>query len=241
VRIPAMEQEVMRIPTDAEGIFLERPNRFLGMVQIPGEEEPTGVHVHDPGRLNEILFPGNRVLLRRAESPKRKTRWDLVAGLCEDHWVLVHSGYHRRIAEAILSSQLSPLGTVRELRAEVRYNSSRLDFLAETSKGPVWIETKGCTLCRKGVALFPDAPTTRGKRHLEHLREIRLKGERAAVLVLVFRPDAESFAPNHQTDPGFAEAFWNAVASGVEVYPLVLEFQPPLLGFKGAIPVKEAR
>jgi sugar fermentation stimulation protein A len=126
------------------------------------------------------------------------------------------------------------------LRAEVRYNSSRLDFLAETNNGPVWIETKGCTLCRNGVALSPDAPTSRGKRHLEHLREIRMNGERAAVVVLVFRPDAEAFAPNAQTDPGFAEAFWSAVDAGVKVYPLLLEFRPPILGFKGAIPVRKS-
>ncbi len=235
-----MREKVATIPTDAEGIFMERPNRFLGLVRLEGEEQPVGVHVHDPGRLREILFPGNRVLLRRASSKKRKTGWDLIAGRCEDQWVLVHSGYHRQIAETMLRDErLSPLGRVEGLQAEVTYQSSRLDFVAETPKGPVWIETKGCTLCERGVALFPDAPTTRGKRHINHLREIRLSGERAAVVVLVFRPDSTRFEPNAKTDPAFAEAFWSAVDAGVEVYPLLMEFEPPELFYRGVIPLGE--
>ncbi len=233
-------REVANIPADAEGTFLERPNRFLGVVRLGGDRVP--VHVHDPGRLGEILFPGNRVLLRRATSARRKTRWDLVAGRCEGHWVLVHSGYHRKIAETMLSSEeLSPLGEVESLRAEVGYHQSRLDFLAQVDGKRVWIETKGCTLCRDGVALFPDAPTVRGRRHMEHLRELRMKGDRAAALILVFRPDAQCFAPNADTDPGFATAFWMAVEAGVEVYPLLLGFSPPALHYLGKIPLKEER
>ena len=235
-------REILSIPTDAKGLFAERPNRFLGMVKIPGNGEPVPVHVHDPGRLREILYPGNRVLLRRAESPKRKTRWDLIAGLCEGHWVLVHSGLHRAIAEKILTDpEFSPLGSVDSLQAEVRYNDSRLDFVVQVNGERVWIETKGCTLCRNGVALFPDAPTSRGRRHLEHLGEIRENGERAAVMVLVFRPDANRFAPNKETDPAFAGTFWQVVKRGVEVYPLLLEFRPPGLFCKGLIPLREER
>jgi len=223
-------REILRIPTDAEGLFAERPNRFLGMVKIAGHDGPVPVHVHDPGRLREILYPGNRVLLRRADSPKRKTRWDLVAGLCEGHWVLVHSGLHRAIAEKILTDpEFSPLGSVDSLQAEVRYNDSRLDFVVQVNGERVWIETKGCTLCRNGVALF------------EHLGEIRENGERAALMVLVFRPDADCFAPNKETDPAFAGTFWQVVKRGVEVYPLLLEFRPPGLFCKGLIPLREER
>ena len=233
-------REIISIPTAAEGVFLERPNRFLGIVGVPGEGGAVPVHVHDPGRLGEILYPGNKVLLRRAGSPNRKTAWDLIAGECEGQWVLVHSGLHRSMAERILEDpEISPLGRVSSFQAEVRYDDSRLDFLVQLNRERVWVETKGCTLCREGVALFPDAPTGRGRRHLEHLTEIRRKGERTAVAVLVFRPDATCFAPNGETDPRFAEMFWSAVDVGVEVYPLLMEFCPPVLFYKGLIPLKE--
>ncbi len=235
-----MSREVAHIPAEMEGIFVERPNRFLGRVQLEGEGKAVPVHIHDPGRLREILFPGNRVLLHRASGIRRKTAWDLVAGQCNGHWVLVHSSHHRAIAETILSHpEDNPLGGILNLKAEVTYQNSRLDFVAETYRGRVWIETKGCTLCREGIALFPDAPTTRGKRHLEHLRELRLQGERAAVIILVFRPDSTCFAPNHETDPAFAKAFWAAVEAGVEVYPLLMEYHPPTIFYRGEIPLRE--
>ena len=101
-----MSREVAHIPAEMEGIFVERPNRFLGRVQLEGEGKAVPVHIHDPGRLREILFPGNRVLLHRVSGTRRKTAWDLVAGQCNGHWVLVHSSHHRAIAETILSHPL---------------------------------------------------------------------------------------------------------------------------------------
>ena len=220
-----MKIKLMDIPWDKEGIFIDRPNRFLGVVDIGGEIMK--VHIHDPGRLKEILYPGNRVLLRYAPSKNRKTSWDLLAGKVESQWVFVHSGFHRKFAEKIFCiPEISPFKDVTELRAEVSYNKSRLDFLITTSnKERIWIEVKGCTLAKNGVALFPDAPTTRGRRHIEELIQLRERGERAAIIVLVFRCDVNCFAPNCETDPEFCRAFSKGIERGIEIYPLMLRYE----------------
>lgn len=83
--------------------------------------------------------------------------------------------------------------------------------------GPVWVETKSVTLVEDGVALFPDAPTLRGQRHLGQLMEQARRGEGAAVVFVVQRPDAEAFAPNARADPAFAARLTEATAAGVRV------------------------
>jgi sugar fermentation stimulation protein A len=235
---------IIRVPWDAEGIFVDRPNRFLGVVDIIHPDVLMGerVHVRDPGRLKELLYRGNRVLLKRAEGEGRRTKWDLIAARGGDEWVLVHSGYHREISRRILeNAEMSPLGPIASLRAEVSVGRSRLDFLVSKADGrDVWVEVKGCTLARSGVALFPDAPTERGRRHLRELIEIRDRGVDAAVMVLVFR-EAECFAPNAETDPEFASLFREAVDAGVEVHAVRLRYgEDGLLRYAGRIPVCSA-
>jgi sugar fermentation stimulation protein A len=240
-----MSYQIMEIPHDAQGIFISRPNRFLGIVELNNNKgsKPVieKVHIHDPGRLRELLFTGNHVLLRRATNPQRKTRWDLVATRDpeDSHWVLIHSGLHRTIVENLLEQpKLSPFGKLLEIKPEVTVGSSRLDFqLTPKSGTQIFVEVKGCTLAIDGKALFPDAPTTRGTRHVHELLELKSKGYDAALLILVFRRDAECFAPNSDTDPAFADAFCLAFKNGIDVHIVVLEYDGSTVKYMRKIPV----
>ena len=225
--------KLLDLPSQKEGRFIERKNRFLGTAQL--DEEVFYVHIHDPGRLKELLFKGNRVLLRREEGKKRKTSWDLLAAWSNDHWVFVHSGYHRVISERILNSPLSPLGRLDLLKAEQKVGKSRLDFYFEREGERGWIEVKGCTLCKDGIALFPDAPTERGRRHLEEME--KLQG-RKVLLVLIFRRDARFFSPNTEMDPRFSEVFFRLLKKGLEVYPVKLGYNGRWLELLGEVPLK---
>jgi len=228
------------ISWDVEAIFLERLNRFVGLVQLKdGDFSGEKAHIHDPGRLEELLFESNEVLLRKARRAGRKTRWDLIAAKYEDQFVLVNSGIHRRISEKIISNpDISPFGEVKQIKAEVRRGSSRLDFYITTKNNEsIWIEVKGCTLAVDGKALFPDAPTARGKKHLDELIQVRKAGERAAIVILIFRQDAECFGPNWTTDPDFSKVFELAVSKGVEVYPLSIGFYKEVLTYSGRLPL----
>jgi sugar fermentation stimulation protein A len=225
--------------------FKSRPNRFLGIADITSpkkdKKKKVKVHVHDPGRLKELLYPDNQVLLRKAANKNRKTKWDVIAAFHEGNWILTHSGYHREIAEWVLNNpKVSPFKKVTSIKPEARVGKSRLDFLLEKKNGKrIWVEVKGCTLAVDGVALFPDAPTERGRRHLETLIRLKKKGDDAAVIILIFRPDAKCFAPKKDTDPEFANVFYRALDVGVNVYPLVFEYKDKTVHYDKKIPVQK--
>ena len=240
-----MPQEVIRIETDAGAIFQSRPNRFLavaGVETYEGMVYPSeSVHVHDPGRLQELLFPGNQLLLKRAYGAHRKTRWDLIAADFEGKWILIHSGYHRQIAEWVLRHpDLNPVPGATAVLPEKTVGHSRLDFLATHPDGSLTgIEVKGCTLAQGATALFPDAPTVRGTKHLETLIQLRKAGQDAVLIILIFRPEARQFEPFRLRDPIFANTFAEAIKAGVSIRPLGFSFDGTSIFFERIIPLSD--
>jgi len=221
------------------GRFIERPNRYLSKVEVDGRIET--VHVHDPGRLKELLYEGNEVLVRYCPSPTRKTSWDMIAAKKEDEYVLVHSGIHRYISTAILENpELNPFGPMSDLKAEVKVGQSRIDYYGVIiGEAPIWIEVKGCSLSIDGTAMFPDAPTVRGARHLEELISLKQQGKRAGVLILVLS-EATQFSPKWDTDPVFADIFYKALEVGVEIHPVRVSLLPSgEMRYLGEIPILE--
>ncbi|MFW6040293.1 MAG: DNA/RNA nuclease SfsA [Thermoplasmatota archaeon] len=236
----SLKKQLLNIPYTTECTFVERKNRFLGLVRISSDKNLEEVHIRDPGRLKEILYPGNQVIIKRVENDHRKTSWDLIAGLVNDNWVLVNSGYHRRITERILEDRdINPFGEIDNYQAEIMIGDSRIDFLLKKEETNIWVEVKGCTLSKNRMALFPDAPTTRGRRHMEELSKAHKKGDKSAVIFLVFRPDSKCFSPNDATDPEFSNAFWKAIEEGIDVYPLVFKYENGGLFYIKKIPLCE--
>ncbi len=224
------------IPHDKEGKFIKRNNRFVGEVEIEGLCHL--VHIHDPGRLKELLYPGNKVLVQEAKNKNRKTKWDLIAARKKDEWILVHSGFHRKISEELISrGKIRGLEEIEQIKAEVKVDHGRLDFCVFLEKNKIWIETKGCTLFKKDVALFPDAPTERGTRHIRALIELRERGDRAMLLILIFSPSARCFSPNKDTDPKFSETFSMALDRGIEIRPISLYYDGEYIYFSKEIPL----
>jgi sugar fermentation stimulation protein A len=233
-------QKVLSIQTDVQGILIERPNRFLAIVEIDvnGRKSQEKVHVHDPGRLIDILYPGNRVLLRKASNPKRKTGWDMIAGRSGDNWILINSAFHRQISEWVIENNIVDLfSNTDKVLPEQKFGESRLDYLLLKGDTDIWIEVKGCTLAEKTTASFPDAPTTRGKRHLDELIKARSEGHEAAILILIFRPEAECFTANGIIDPDFAHTFEKALEAGVNVFPLLFSFEGNTVMYHSQLPL----
>ena len=233
---------LLDLAADTEGIFLERPNRFRALVQIQNARSAGqyAAHVHDPGRLRELLYPGNPVLLRHArDTSKRKTAWDVLAARSPAGWTLIHSGFHRPIMERIFRHRsISPFPDPIAIKPEIRFGSSRLDFLIEiTNTSQIAVETKGCSLVELGTALFPDAPTTRGTRHMNELIQARLHYGRSAVCVLVTNPSAHRFAPFAERDPEFTDTFFKALSNGVEASAHVVEYNGRSVRYLRDIPI----
>lgn len=207
----------MEIGNLIKGTFQERPNRFLVIFEHEGCKEKA--HLRDPGRLRELLLPGAGLLLRPAQNmAKRKTKYDVIAVWSESIWVLVNSGFHSDLAQELIESRLiSEFEGYTVKKREYTYGKSRLDFLLTGQEGSILLEVKGCTLVEGGQARFPDAPTERGKRHIEELITAKNQGLKAAVLFIIPREDAKIFSPNWDMDPAFSQALERAEKHGVHI------------------------
>lgn len=204
-------------PNLEEGFFLTRLNRFAALVEVAGREEM--VHIANSGRLRELFVSGRRMLLAPAPGEHRKTRYDLA--LVDLGHTLVSADArlpNALVAEALQAGEMAPYAEYPEVRREVTYGESRLDLLLEGPTGKCYLETKSVTLVEDdGMALFPDAPTTRGVKHLHTLAQVVADGHRAAAIFVVQRSDARCLVPHDTSDPEFGMALRVARAAGVEV------------------------
>lgn len=199
-----------------EALFLERPNRFLIRLSLNGEV--IDCHMPNPGRMKEFLTKNKRFLVRKSDNPKRKTKYTAIGVYHKGMLVSLDTGVPNKLAhEAIQAGALLELGGYDSIRPEVRFKSSRLDFLLERPGEKCYIEVKSCTLVEKGIALFPDAPTTRGQKHLMELIELKERGNRAVVLFVIGRKDSRLFKPNVRTDPEFGRLLKEGDKKGVEI------------------------
>lgn len=201
------------------GTFKERPNRFT--VKFKTGHTSELAHLRDPGRLKELLIPDAQLLLRPAQNAaNRKTNFDILAVLYEDRWVLINSGFHSDIAaDLIESSLLMEFKDYSVEKREYTYGNSRLDFLCSNNiiDEKLLLEVKGCTLVEDGLAKFPDAPTIRGKKHVDELIKAKMEGFNSVILFLILRDDALQFSPNWEMDPEFSETLKKAHEKGVKI------------------------
>ena len=204
-------------PNLEEGFFITRLNRFAALVEMAGREEM--VHVANSGRLRELFEPGRRLLLAPAPGEHRKTRYDLA--LVDLGHTLVSADArlpNALVAEALQAGALQPYTEYPEVRREVTYGESRLDLALEGPAGRCYLETKSVTLVEDGgVAMFPDAPTTRGVKHLHTLAQAAAEGHRAGAIFVVQRSDAACLIPHDESDPEFGKVLREAKAAGVDV------------------------
>ncbi|MBO4926220.1 MAG: DNA/RNA nuclease SfsA [Clostridia bacterium] len=194
------------------GVFLERPNRFIARVRTEEGEEIC--HVKNTGRCRELLLPGAPVYLSVSENPARKTRCDLVAVRKGALLINMDSQAPNRAAGEALP-WLFP-GLTRT-KPEAPLGGSRLDFYLEQGEKKTYLEVKGVTLEENGDALFPDAPTARGEKHLRELTRCAETGLGAAVLFVIQMQGPRRFLPNARTDPAFARALRQAWDAGVRI------------------------
>ena len=204
-----------------QGFFQERLNRFLAKVEI--DDYSVLTHVPNPGRMYELLIPGKEVYLRAKSGPQRKTDYDLIAVKHNQILISIDSSLPNQFIWELLQNHELPMFLhYDQIIPEPRIHDGRFDFKLTGKSGTQFIEVKSCTLVESGRALFPDAPTIRGARHVRHLVK-SLKEEyaiKAAIVFVIQRPDAIVFSPNTATDPDFTEALRYANNQGVDIIPL---------------------
>jgi len=221
--------------------FLSRTSRFSVLAKLADVESRSGeiqCHLPNPGRLKELLIPGAELLLRPAKNPeRRKTMFGVFAIVTDAGTVVVDSRIPNQIMGVALSSgEIPQFSGYKLVRSEPAYGNSRLDFLLAGDR--LWlVEVKSCTLVRDRVALFPDAPTDRGRRHLLELAKAHQEGYRATVVFVIQREDAELFMPNDETDPDFGTALRKVAAGGVETIALATRYRDGYVELRGEVPV----
>ena len=197
----------MRYDNCIKGTFIERPNRFIAYVDIGGNIETC--HVKNTGRCRELLVPGATVWLEEKIFGKRKTKYDLIVVEKGDMLINMDSQAPNKVAEEYLRREFPD---IISLRPEVRYKNSRFDYYMETRDDSWFIEVKGVTLENDGVAMFPDAPTLRGLKHVKELIGSVAEGYRAMILFIVQMKGINCFAPNNETQAEFGEVLKKAIS-----------------------------
>lgn len=199
-----------------EGIFLNRPNRFIANVLINGELEK--VHVKNTGRCKEILKEGTKVYLERSNNPNRKTKYSLISAYKGDLLINIDSQVPNDVIySSISSNKVAELMEVDYLKREVTYGNSRFDLYYEKEEKKGFIEIKGITLEADGISMFPDAPTERGTKHvLEIIKSIK-EGYKSYIFFLIQMKDIDCFKPNETMDKKFANALQMAKKEGVNM------------------------
>lgn len=224
----------MRYEGMLEARFLSRPNRFVAMVELEGQE--VVCHVKNTGRCRELLIPGAAVYIQKAVNPQRKTPYDLIAVRKDGRLINMDSAAPNQVfGEWARAGHLLPEPVL--VKAEAKRGASRLDFYIESKSRRAWVEVKGVTLEENGHVRFPDAPTERGVKHLQELEGCVRDGYEAYAVFVIQMEGVTDFSPNWDTHPAFGEALVHAAQNGVQVLALDCTVAPDSLSIRQPVPV----
>ena len=210
--------------TILKATYTGRPNRFVVTLELNGER--VLAHLPNPGRMWELLFTGVTMYIVPHDKPDAKTKYRVVGIERDGVVIMLDTNYSNDVAQYLIEIKLIPgweewRVVRREYTVKLHGTSSRFDLLLTNDKGDEFLlEVKSCTLFSKTGAMFPDAITERGRKHLLHLKELQNEGYHTGVLFLVQWDRAQWFLPDYHTDLEFARTFkevapyldWKAVA-----------------------------
>ena len=215
--------------------FIERPNRFLTRVRLNGNIVDS--HLPDPGRLNELLIPGARLLLKQETGINRKTKFSTQAVYSGKILISLNTLVPNQFVSYLLNNYDLPfLRGWKFQKQEVPYGNSRFDFQLKKNDSVMVLEIKSVTLVENGIAKFPDAITERGRRHVQHLAELYKEGLEVMILFVIQRSDAKYFQPQWERDPKFGHALFKAWKEGLQVKVIKMEMTTDSLYYLGEIP-----
>jgi len=218
------------------GFLIKRYMRFLADVKLDSGEIITA-HCTNSGSMKSCLENGAEVYLSPVDDPNRKTKftWEMIK--INGDWVGINTSNPNLLAfESVRDDKIEKLKGYIEVQPEVTFDDSRFDLMAKNDKETCYIEVKNVTYKNGIYALFPDAVTSRGKKHLETLAKVKEQGMRAVMLYIIQRTDVDIFAPAKEIDPEYAKALKIAYEKGVEIIPLQVKVTPENIELLKEIP-----
>ena len=208
------------------GRLIQRYKRFLADVELDDGIKVTA-HCTNSGSMKSCLEDGAEVYLTPVNDPKRRTKftWEMIK--IDERWVGINTNNPNKIVFEAVSNNLIPeLSGYDFVKREVKYGDSRFDVMAQKDGETCFIEVKNVTMKEGNVALFPDAVTTRGRKHLNTLVDVKKQGMRAVMLYIIQRMDVERFGPADDIDPEYGKALREAYRQGVEIIPMQANVSP---------------
>ena len=228
----------MQLPPLISATLVQRYKRFLADVRLENGELITA-HCPNTGSMKQCSQPGRPVYLSRHQNPRRKY---------EHTWELIHMsqslvGINTQatnliVREALQARQVDLLKDYDRVQAEVKIaNNTRIDFmLSGANRENCYLEVKNCTLVQEGQALFPDAITQRGQRHLQELIALSQAGYQAAIFFLVQRSDACSFSPAQDIDPVYSQLLRQAREENVHIMAYDVDISMQSISIRNELP-----
>lgn len=219
--------------------FLRRVNRFIADIEL-SDGQIVQAHLANTGRMQELLRPGVAALVRPAKNPARKTAWDLLAVDYAGSWVCLAAAWANDFMREWLSKgRIAGFYDWKQIEWEKKIGNSRFDFAVTLQSGERWLlEVKSVNYVIDGHALFPDAPTTRGRRHVEELLALREQGWQVGIFFVTMGQPVVDVGFNAENDPEFARVMQRAIAEGAVVRAFSAEILPPDVYFRGERPIR---
>ncbi len=215
-----MKDAAYKLPPLLNGVLIKRYKRFLADVRLIESGRTVTAHCPNSGSMKGCSEPGSQVFLSESSNPRRKLKytWELIK--IPGTMIGINTQVpNKLVKQAIENDLIEELSGYSRVKAEIKTSRhTRLDLLLEDNKDrKCYVEIKNCTLVENGVAMFPDAVTTRGQKHLDELVQLVTMGHRGIIFYLIQRMDAKSFKPADMIDKTYAEKLRRAVGKGVEV------------------------
>lgn len=222
-------------------VLIRRYKRFLADVELKSGEVVT-VHTANTGSMLGVATPGMRVWLRDTQSSTRKYRysWE-ISEPCEKVYVGVHTGLvNELVREAIENGTIAELQGYHTIKEEVAYGdeNSRIDLLLQDDERSCYVEIKNVTARdANGHAIFPDAVSLRGQKHLRELMRVVRINQRGVILFCIQRTDIASFRPADEIDSAYGQLLREANANGVEVLAYKATVTPEAISLRQVVSV----
>ena len=220
------------------GKLIKRYKRFLSDVEL-NDGSIVIAHCTNSGSMKSCVEEDAPVFLSPATDPKRKTKftWEMI--YMNGGWIGVNTLVPNKLAfDAIVAGEIEKLKGYTFVKREVKFDDSRFDIYAENETERCFIEVKNVTMKEGNYGLFPDAVTTRGRKHLKTLIEVKKQGIRAVMLYVIQRMDVEFFGVAKEIDPEYAISLRKAMDNGVEVIAVQAKVSPDGIEIVGELEVK---
>jgi len=228
-----------QLPPLTSGTLIQRYKRFLADIELETGEKVTA-HCPNSGSMKGCAVPGSQVWLSESDNPKRKYKytWELIK--VPQTMIGINTLVpNKLVKQSIENGLIKELSGYDRVKAEVKTSShTRLDLVLENQDGAkCYVEIKNCTLVEEGMAMFPDAVTTRGQKHLDELEHLVSLGHRGVIFFLIQRMDAKAFKPAAMIDKVYAEKLKKVMKNGVEIITRDTSINTQVIRIRNTVPV----